>query len=293
MACRASVLSTPPDRRIPNLMGMFDFLKRGRSPQTATPPKRSSVSEPDDVRRVRTRTRRRLMGVIVLVTVGVIAFPIVFESQPRPIPVDIPIEIPRVDGAAPLAIPPARSSGDSEKAPSSTRVTTADSARQGASGTLTPVAAPAEPPPEPASTPAVAPRATPSAPPPRATAASFATPASSVRATSAKPPSAAVAAPPVATAVSDAAASSAASSPNADVPTKFIVQVGAFTESSAAREVQTKLDKLGLKTYTQVADTTAGRRIRVRLGPFTTRDDADKAAARAREAGVATVVLKL
>jgi DedD protein len=110
-----------------------------------------------------------------------------------------------------------------------------------------------------------------------------------VRATPAKPSSAAVTSPPVATAVSDAAASS----PNADVPTKFIVQVGAFTESSAAREVQTKLDKLGLKTYTQVADTTAGRRIRVRLGPFTTRDDADKAAARAREAGVATVVLKL
>jgi DedD protein len=32
----------------------------------------------------------------------VIGFPLLFETQPRPIPVDIPIIVPRRDGAPPL-----------------------------------------------------------------------------------------------------------------------------------------------------------------------------------------------
>jgi len=270
-------------------MGMFDFLNRGRNAAAPASKRGSSVAEADDVRRVRTRTRRRLMGAIVLVTLGVIAFPIVFESQPRPIPVDIPIEIPAVDGATPLVIPPARPIELSQDPASSTRTAKADSARQAASGTLTPAAAPAEPAPEAASTPPVAPRAATTSADQQAAAAASATPAASTaRVTPAKPASP-KSNPPPAAAPTAAAPSSAAS----EASTKFVVQVGAFTESSAAKDVQAKLDKLGLKTYTQLADTTAGRRIRVRLGPFPTRADAEKAAARAREAGVATVVLKL
>jgi DedD protein len=271
---------------------MFDFWKRGRTVAPSAAPSRSSTVESDDVRRVRTRTRRRLMGAIVLVTLGVIAFPIVFESQPRPIPVDIPIEIPRVDGAAPLVIPAARSAGPSDEA-SSSSLAKADSARQAASGTLTPAPepAPAEPAPQAASAPAVAPRAAVPAAQQPATAAPSAAPASSARTTPAKPVTESAKSPPASS--SPTVAAPTPSSAASDASTKFIVQVGAFTESSAAKEVQEKLDKLGLKTYTQVADTTAGRRIRVRLGPFANRADADKAAARAREAGVATVVLKL
>ena len=40
-------------------------------------------------------------------------------------------------------------------------------------------------------------------------------------------------------------------------------------------------------------DTAAGPRIRVRVGPFTSRDDADKARASARSAGLAAAVLAL
>jgi DedD protein len=42
-----------------------------------------------------------------------------------------------------------------------------------------------------------------------------------------------------------------------------------------------------------VAETPAGSRIRVRVGPFATRDEADKALAKARSAGLAGVVLTL
>ena len=74
---------------------------------------------------------------------------------------------------------------------------------------------------------------------------------------------------------------------------RFVVQVGAFAEAGAARETRAKVEKLGLKTYTQVAQTPAGSRIRVRVGPFATRAEADAASAKARAAGITAVVLTL
>ena len=50
-----------------------------------------------------------------------------------------------------------------------------------------------------------------------------------------------------------------------------------------------KVEKLGLKTYTQVAQTPAGSRIRVRVGPFATRDEAEAALAKVKAAGLAAV----
>ena len=58
----------------------------------------------------RTLARQRLIGAVVLVIIGIIGFPLVFETQPRPIPVDIPIEVPRKEGAPALVMPPARTS---------------------------------------------------------------------------------------------------------------------------------------------------------------------------------------
>ena len=43
---------------------------------------------------MRKRARHRLIGAGVLVLIGVIGFPLLFDTQPRPIAVDIPIEIP-------------------------------------------------------------------------------------------------------------------------------------------------------------------------------------------------------
>ena len=58
-------------------------------------------------------------------------------------------------------------------------------------------------------------------------------------------------------------------------------------------QVRNQLERAGLKTYTHVAETAEGRRIRVRLGPFTTRADADKAAAKAKALGVSPAILTL
>jgi DedD protein len=74
---------------------------------------------------------------------------------------------------------------------------------------------------------------------------------------------------------------------------RFVVQVGAFAEVTAARDARHKVEKLGLKTYTQVVETSAGNRIRVRVGPFASRDEADRAAAKIKTAGLPSAILTL
>jgi len=69
--------------------------------------------------------------------------------------------------------------------------------------------------------------------------------------------------------------------------------VGAFADAQRAREVRLKLERAGLKTYTHVAETSEGKRIRVRLGPFSTRAEAEKAAAKAKSLGLQAAILTL
>jgi DedD protein len=69
--------------------------------------------------------------------------------------------------------------------------------------------------------------------------------------------------------------------------------VGAFADASSTREARSKAEKLGLKTYTQDVDTPNGKRTRVRVGPFTTREEAQKAAAKLRAANLQASVLAL
>ena len=227
----------------------------------------------DSADKVRTRARQRLIGAVVLLTIGVIGFPLLFESQPRPVSLDIPIEIPKPDGVPALSLPAARP--DAVAASESTV----------ASGVVT-RDAPSEPMPavQAEAAPASATAAVPAAPSGSAsTAAAVST--TPVAAAAMKPP---VAAEPVAPIAPSPSAASAA-----DRTPRFVVQVGAFTDPAAVRDVRAKMEKLGLKTYTQVADTTAGRRTRVRLGPFDSRAEADSVRARAKKVGVAAVVLTL
>jgi len=59
------------------------------------------------------------------------------------------------------------------------------------------------------------------------------------------------------------------------------------------REARGKVEKLGLKTYTQPVDTPTGKRIRVRVGPFASKAEADKVAGRIKAEGQTAVVLAL
>lgn len=247
-------------------MGLLSIFKRAEVPPNASEPV-------DAVQRARTLARQRLIGAAVLVVIGVIGFPLVFETQPRPIPVDIPIEVPRREGAPPLVMPAARppaaiaSSAPVAVAPSA--VITESREEAGRDVPEAPVLPPSEAAPKPDPKPMEKPPATAAVEP---------TPKPSAVDTDGARARALLEAKP-ATAAADAG--------------RFIVQVGAFADAGAARETRLKVEKLGLKTYTQVATTATGNRIRVRVGPFGTRGEADRAMAKAKSAGLSAVVLTL
>jgi DedD protein len=232
----------------------------------------------EQAEQARVQARRRLIGAVVLLGVGVIAFPILFETQPRPIPVDIPIVIPPRDGAPPLMLPAPRlaapASATTSVAPASAAVATA-------------TAPPSKPIESPAATPAAA----------KASDATPAKPAPSPQpAPDAPKPAVASVKPapaPAPKVVTEAAKPALAEAAKPSAGGRFVVQIGAFVDAGAVRDARSKAGKAGLTTFTQVVDTAGGPRTRVRIGPFATREDADKAAAQARAAGVPGVVLTL
>ncbi|MEO6320247.1 MAG: SPOR domain-containing protein, partial [Polaromonas sp.] len=82
-------------------MPFFKF-RRG---EATSPPSTGSASQTQSVEILRKRARQRLIGASVLVLLGVLGFPLLFDTQPRPVAVDIPIEIPGKNAVKPLVIP--------------------------------------------------------------------------------------------------------------------------------------------------------------------------------------------
>ena len=88
------------------------FASRSPASGKATAPPPQSIEE------VRRRARHRLIGAAVLVLLGVIGFPLLFDTEPRPISVDIPIDIPAKNPKPSLsAAPAAKEAAKSAPAP--------------------------------------------------------------------------------------------------------------------------------------------------------------------------------
>ncbi len=253
----------------------------------------ATAAQPESVEVMRRRAKHRLIGAGVLVLVAVIGFPLLFDTQPRPIAVDIPIDIPDRGKTKPLVIPSA--------APAAAPVATA------------PVGAPAPAPVAPAAPVAAAPAPAPATPAKVTTAASL-DPKEQV--VSAKPEPKAEAKPvakvepkpePKPAKVDDGAKARAllegkplpvetaapAAAATAAVEGRFVVQIGAFAETAKAQEVRHKVERAGLKTYAQVADTKDGKRIRVRVGPYGTKAEAEKAASKIKGLDLPAAILTL
>ena len=95
-------------------MAFFNFRlpgMKGRDDRSA------ASAPPDSVEVMRKRARHRLIGAAVLVLVGVVGFPLLFDTQPRPVAVDIPITIPDRNKTAPLASAAPVVSGTVSQAP--------------------------------------------------------------------------------------------------------------------------------------------------------------------------------
>ena len=278
------------------------------------------------VREARARARTRLMGATVLLLVGVIGFPLLFETQPRPIPVDLPIEIP-ARNAPGVADAGSHAHAPAPRLASAPALVASGPAPESVSYDARPSAPAAAPAPASAPTPrrsafaalaaaftsGPAGNAGTSAPAAAAVASPGATPAkptvkpekrSEALADNAAAPAAAsrpapvahVVLPPPAATPSPAAILAGAPAAKPSEPAaggRFVVQVGAFLDDAKVREARGKVEKLGMKTYTQPVDTPTGKRVRVRVGPFATKAEADRSASRLKGDGLQAVVLSL
>ena len=236
---------------------------------------------PDSLEAMRRRAKYRLIGSAVLVLIGVVGFPLLFDKQPRPISVDMPIDIPDRNKAKPLPQP-------------ATAAVVAPAAPASASGVIEEKSLPesagnAQPAPklvakiEPAPMVKLPEKAAEKVPEKHAD----------------KPVAATPPAPkPVAKVDESEKVKALLNGQSIDKATeavvgRYVVQVGAFSDPAKAREARLKLEHAGLKTYTHVAETKDGARIRVRVGPFTSKAEADKAAQKVKTLKLAAAVLTL
>lgn len=251
-----------------NNMAFFKFRKSGDE-QSAT------SAQPESVEAMRRRAKHRLIGAAVLVLIGVIGFPLLFDKQPRPVSVDMPIEIPDRNKVKPLAVPPPAAPNSVAPDPAAPVVP------------AVPVTAPAavsigE---EKVAAPLVVPENDASKNIAKAEAKSVEKPADKTVTPAVK-----------ADEGTKAQALLAGTNPEkkADASEgRFVVQVGAFADVARAREVRLKLEHMGLKTYTQLVETKDGRRIRVRVGPFAGKTEADKAADKIKRIDLPAAILSL
>jgi DedD protein len=238
-------------------MAFFKFRLPGQS--AAEPQGNTSNSPAESVDVLRRRARHRLIGASVLVVLAVIVFPLLFDTQPRPVAVDIAVDIPDRATAKPLV--------DTSKQKPLSAAAGLDAKEE------------------------VVPETKPKVDvkPDVAVAATAATATATATATA---PVAAVT--PKAPATPEAAKVEAKADTNSkDTGARFVVQAGTFSDEAKLREVRSKLEKAGVSTYTQVIEGKEGRRVRVRVGPFTKRDDADKMANKIKQLQLQPQVLTL
>ena len=278
-------------------MALFNFRRGGSN----AAPNAASAVQLETAEVVRRRAKHRLIGAAVLVLVGVVGFPLLFDTQPRPVAVDIPIEIPGKGTAKPLVIAPPPATSAAKPAADKASADKAASDKSAAEK----VTADASLAPQEeilASKPAVAP-----VPPVQGAIKNEAKPVEKPEAKSDSKLAAQSESRPVAKPADsdDSARASAllngstgvtppaAKTASVAVEGRLVVQVGAFADADKAREARVKLEKAGLKTYTQVADTKDGKRTRVRVGPFASRAEAEKAASKIKTLDLPASILTL
>ena len=286
-------------------MALFKLRLPGRLGSNGPSADALSNTPAESVEVIRKRARHRLMGSVILVLGAVVGLPLLFDSQPRPVAIDTPIVIPDRNQVAALTAP---SAIVKPAAPSKEIVLEAAEPPNGPATKSTVANTAALDPHEEVVTkdtknvakvdpktevkPEVKSEAKPEVKP------------------ESKPETKTVAKSDTKEGAKDGAKDTAkdgakdaakakalldgkeASKP-AETAVRSVVQVGAFADLAKAREVRTKLESAGIKTYTQDVETKEGKRTRVRVGPFATKEEADKAAEKIRKLNLQATVLKL
>lgn len=204
------------------------------------------MSDADNLE-IKKRARRRLVGAAALALAAAIVLPMMMEQEPAPGSPDIQVTIPDRD-----ADTTARPGAVAEARPADPGVAPAPQEEPPS----------AEPPRAPVPVPPSAPADGALPKPPATKPPATADEAARVRALlDGKPP--------------------AASAPAAPAKEAFVIQIGAFGDAAKASAISSELKQAGFSAYTEKA----GAMTRVRVGPFSSRDEAEKAAAKLRAQG--------
>jgi DedD protein len=197
------------------------------------------------------RARRRLVGATALALLAVIVLPMVMDQEPKPTTQDIQIRIPGQDGSTFTSrILPAK--------PTATPLPPIEATPREA--VVPPAAPPAQNMPDGKAPPETAPVA----PPP----------------VDKTPPTRPAEKPP-----EEARAAAILGGGDAPATGPWVVQLGAYQDQANVRLLQKKVKELSLPVYTESVDTAQGARIRVRAGPFATREAAERAQGRLKKIG--------
>jgi len=239
-------------------MGLFSFP--GKSQQDAdddldvpVKPRRSRRSPTQDEEPIdpmlpeKQRARRRLIGATALVLAAIIGLPMIFDADPnKPLADDVETQIPDKISPSPASLKP-------QPAPQSVTQKVVES----------PVPVPPVPS-QPVSELKVAPE-----------------PAKTVKSN---------------TEASEKPASDKTSDDKAPVDEdktqtkenarKYLLQVAAVNSKTKADDLKSRLKESGIKAYSEKISTKDGDRFRVRVGPFGTREEAEKMQARVKKLGL-------
>ena len=259
-------------------MPLPSFLERfRRGANEATQGARAP--SPSDVEALRTRARRRLIGMVVLVGAGLLGLPWLFETQPRPMSPDV--RIVQAGQANPVETDASPRAASGRVAQVVNITAPPESTDAPAASTQASAAAEVRAPVRPKPVDVAAPR------PPEKVATKL--PEKSSEKIAEKTPEKAAQKAPLKPADKKPDAKPDGKAGDA----RYVVQFGAFADVNAARDARQKAERMGLKTYAQQVETPQGKRIRVRLGPFADKADADKALATLRKGGLNGNVLTL
>ncbi|MBY0266849.1 MAG: SPOR domain-containing protein [Burkholderiales bacterium] len=229
----------------------------------------------DEELQLKKRARRRLVGAVVLVTTVAVVLPMVLDSEPRPANQSINIQIPAQDAGViaktPAPLKPAEPAAPAAEA-------TKPETKPEAAPPVAAVAPKAEPKVEAKAKPESKPEVKAEAKPAETKVAEtkpVETKAAETKATETKAPAKPAESKPAE--IKPAKAETPKAKEVAKATGGFVIQVAALSDAAKAKELQAKIAGGGLKAYTEVVQTSKGPVTRVRVGPYASREAAEKA----------------
>ena len=224
---------------------------------------------------VKRRGRHRLIGAITLAVLAVVIIPMVLDSEPRKVGKELALSIPAKDGLAPLPAPTPEAVKSVPEAPKAT----AEEPATVSSALAKPETAAAK-----AST--------------KAAAVVVAEPVK------AEPKQAETKADPKVAKTETKAAPAKPADKSTDKPEAkpeksaaklegFAIQLGAFSDADKIAALKAKMKSAKVTVFTEDVKTASGKLTRLRAGPYKTREQADKALAQVKKAGVDGKVISL